>query len=265
MTSSHPYVTTASVMELRRRLLAQDWAVLHDVEHMRLASALDLQALAALRGDLQVRQFRRRLQHLFELDVLARLERRVGGPSSGSTGWVYGLGLAGQRLLDPEGGVSVRRPWTPRPSWLTHALASSHLYVVLKTADHAGQLHLLDYQPEPLCWRTFNDQGGSTTLKPDAFARFEVGDDVASVFIEVDCATESPATLSRKLDVYRQHWLSDAEQTEHGVYPEVLWLVPTNARQAVVRRVVDRQPADAQALHRAARYDDALGVFTEPP
>ncbi len=265
MTSSHHYVTTASVMELRCRLLAQDWAVLYDVGQMRLASALDLQGLAALRGDLQVRQFRRRLQHLFELGVLARLERRVGGPSSGSSGWVYGLGLAGQRLLDPAGGSSVRKPWTPRPSWLTHALASSHLYVVLKTADHAGALHLLDYQPEPLCWRTFDDQDGSTTLKPDGFVRFEVGEDIASVFIEVDCATESPATLGRKLDVYRRHWLRDAEQTEHGVYPEVLWLVPTDARRVVVERVVGRQPADAQALHRVARYDDALGVFIEPP
>ena len=259
------YVTTASVMELRARLLPQDWAVLHDVQQMRLASALDLQALAGLRGELKVRQFRRRLQLLHELRVLARLERRVGGTRAGSSGWVYALGVAGQRLLDPAGGVSVRRPWTPRPSWLGHALAASHLYVILKTAEHDGVLQLLQYQSEPQCWRSFDDQGQAVTLKPDGFARCELGDELVSAFIEVDCATESPATLGRKLEVYRRHWLTGREQSDHSVYPEVLWLVPTTARQRVLEKVVARQPVEAQVLHRVARYDDALQALTEPP
>ncbi|MGQ0434824.1 MAG: replication-relaxation family protein [Microthrixaceae bacterium] len=263
--TSNKYVTTRAVTELRQRLSDDDWAIVSDVERMRLASALDLQALASLRGEVQVRQFRRRLQRLFELDILARLDRRVGGARSGSTGWVYALGLAGQRLVDPGDGTSVRRPWTPRPSWLNHALASSHLYVVLRQADQAGDIRLLDYQSEPLCWRPIDAAEGQATLKPDAFVRFEVGDFVASVFVEVDMATESPATLHTKCETYRGHWLTDAEQTDHGVYPEVLWLVPTAGRRRVLEKVIDRQPEETRALHRVRLYDDARAAFIEPP
>lgn len=259
------YVTAAAVIELRQRLSDMDSAIVADVERMRLASALDLQALAGLRGAIAVRQFRRRLQRLFALDVLARLDRRVGGAGSGSTSWIYALGLGGQRLVDPGDGTSVRRPWTPRPSWLNHALASSHLYVELRQAEASGDLKLLDYQPEPLCWRPIDDGEGVATLKPDAFARYEVGDFVASVFVEVDMATESPATLHTKLEAYRRHWLTDAEQVEHGVYPEVLWLVPTPGRQRVLGKVIDRQPEETRALHRARLYDDARAAFIEPP
>lgn len=263
--TSHNYRTAASVLVLRRRLTEPDWAIVHDVERMRLARALDLQALAALREDLQVRQFRRRLQRLFELDVLARLERRIGGQRSGSSGWVYALGVAGQRLLDPGDGVSVRRPWTPRPSWLGHALATSHLYVVLRRADHGRSLRLLAYEPEPLCWRPFSDEHGDLTIKPDAFVRFEQGEDIVSVFVEVDCATESPATIAKKLDAYRRYWLSETEQRAHGVFPEVLWLVPAATRLRTLEATVARQPDDAQELHRVALYEQALPALIEPP
>lgn len=263
--SPNKYVTAAAVIELRERLSGGDWAIVTDVERMRLASALDLQTLASLRGEVQVRQFRRRLQRLFELDVLARLERRVGGAGSGSTSWIYALGVGGQRLVDPGDGTSVRRPWTPRSSWLNHALASSHLYVELRLAEQAGDIKLLDYQPEPLCWRPIDDAEAQTTLKPDAFVRFEVGEDIASVFVEVDLATESPATLHTKLETYRRHWMTDVEQTEHGVYPEVLWLVPTPGRQRVLGKVIERQPEETRALHRVRLYDDARAAFIEPP
>lgn len=263
--SPRKYVTAAAVIELRQRLTESDWAIVRDVARMRLASALDLQTLASLRGEVHVRQFRRRLQRLFELDVLARLDRRVGGVRSGSTSWVYALGLGGQRLLDPGDGTSVRRPWTPRPSWLNHALASSHLYVELCLAEQAGGVRLLNYQPEPLCWRPIDDAEGQSTLKPDAFARFEVGDEIVSLFLEVDMATESPATLHTKLQIYSRHWLTDAEQTAHGVYPEVLWLVPTAGRQQVLEKVIERQPEEARALHRVRLYGAARAAFIEPP
>ena len=104
-----------------------------------------------------------------------------------------------------------------------------------------------------------------TTLKPDAFVRFEVGDFVASVFVEVDMATESPTTLHTKLETYRRHWMTDAEQIEHEVYPEVLWLVPTAGRRRVLEKVIDRQPEETRALHRARLYDDSRAAFIEPP
>jgi hypothetical protein len=102
-------------------------------------------------------------------------------------------------------------------------------------------------------------------LKPDAFARFDVSVETASVFVEVDCATESPATLGRKCDVYHRYWLTEQEQDAHGVFPEVLWLVPSTARLQTMQKVIARQPPEAQALHRVALYDQALQAFLEPP
>lgn len=259
------YVTAASVMALRDQLTEADWAIVRDVQTMRLATGIDLQRLEALRGDLQVRQFRRRLQRLYEAQVLARLDRRVGGKAMGSSSYVYGLGLAGQRLLDDGDGTSVRRPWTPRAAWLNHALATSQVYIELRTAEAAGQLTGLHYEPEPVCWRSFVEGGQATVLKPDAFVSFETGEDEVSVFVEVDGATEGPTTIATKLDVYARHYLWGGEQETHGLYPEVLWLVPTSARQRVIEKVIARQPEETRRLHRVALQSETTRALLEPP
>jgi hypothetical protein len=183
------------------------------------------------------------LQQLHELGVLARLERTVGGQRAGSAGFVYRLGSAGQRLMANEHGGAIQRPWTPRPAWLRHALAASHLYVVLRLAEAEQRLRLLDYQPEPLAWRRFQAVGGqAVTLKPDGFARYELPDALVSSFLEVDCAIDSS-----------------------GVFPETLWLVPDQRRRAVLQRVIDQHPAEARRLFRVGCYDQARQLFTEPP
>jgi hypothetical protein len=250
--------------ELRHELTANEWAVLADISVMRVAAATDLQRLQELRQPVSVRQFRRLLAGLNERRVLYRLDRVVGGRARGSAGYVYVTGSAGQQLLANESDASVRRPWTPRPSWLSHALAASHLLVVLRELEHDSVLLLRQFQTEPACWRTFTDADGKATLKPDAFVRVDQGDYTDSYFIEVDCATESPATLSRKCAVYQRYWEAGVEQEGHGVFPQVLWLVPSTARAAVLRRVVTGQGPD-QALHAVATYDRAADIFREEP
>jgi hypothetical protein len=92
-----------------------------------------------------------------------------------------------------------------------------------------------------------------TTSGPDQFVRF----------VEVDCGTESPATLARKLTVYYRYYQSGIEQLRHELFPQVLWLVPTEARGTVLVDVAARQPPEAWQLHRIALYDDAASVFNE--
>lgn len=264
--SARPYVTQESMAELRSTISATERAILADVAAMRLALATDLQALQGLRQPVEARQFRRTLQRLHERHVLFRLERVVGGRRAGSAGFVYGVGIAGQRLLASDGDGPARRPWTPRPSWLRHALAVSHLYVLLRGLEADKALQLVRFEAEPMCWRSFSGpHGGVSTLKPDVFVRCDVGDFTDRYFIEVDCGTESPATLARKLDVYRHYWHTGREQQQGGVFPQVVWLVPTEARLDVMRRTVERQPADAQSLHRVAAYDDVQTLLTEEP
>jgi hypothetical protein len=231
---------------------------------MRLAEATDLQRLQTLRESLSVRQFRRLLAGLTQREVLFRLERSVGGRARGSAGYVYGVGRAGQRLVRAESADAVRRPWTPRPSWLRHALAVSHLYVLLRELEDKHVVKLDAFISEPDCWRQFLGDEGRVTLKPDAFLLIEHGDFEDRFFIEVDCGTESPATLARKCSVYRDYYSSGVEQAQSGVFPRVLWLVPTDRRAAVLKSVVGKQESP-DGLHAVARYDAVTDLLTEEP
>jgi hypothetical protein len=258
------YVTNRQLNELRTSLSANEWAVLKDVAVMRLAMANDLQRLQELRSPLGVRQLRRLLARLHEREVLFRLDRTVGGRARGSAGYVYGVGRAGHRLLIPNDEVAGPRPWTPRPSWLQHALAAGHLFVVLRELETDKRLDLVRFEAEPAAWRQFVDEGPTITLKPDAFVVIEHGDFRDSFFIEVDCDTESPTTVARKCEVYRRYWSAGDEQRRSGVFPQVLWLVPSDRRLAVLNRVIDAQ-GEASQLHIVARYDRAHAVFNEQP
>jgi hypothetical protein len=260
--SSSRYVTPTALAELHDRMLPDEWAVMHDVATMRLATTLQLQQLNALRSSVHVRSFRRLLQRLHEHQLLFRLERTIGGRRAGSAGYVWGVGLAGQRLL---GDQSPRRPWTPRPSWLAHALASSELYVKLRSLEARQRLAIDTFEPEPACWRSYSGPGGGMVdLKPDAFVRLAVGKYLDSYFVEIDCGTESPATLARKAAVYADYLDSGVEQAKRGVFPKVLWLAPTRARVAVIQRAIDRETATSE-LHVITTQDKALGVLLSDP
>jgi len=261
------YATNARLAELRWSLDELDWLLLRDVEAMRVAQATDLQALQDLRAELHVRSFRRRLQRLTEERLLERLDRVVGGRRAGSAGFVYILGKAGQQLLAAEHEQpATRRPWTPRPAWLAHALAVSRLYVTLRQAEAAARLKLVTFEAEPTSWRPFvGSHGTPTLLKPDAFVLVEQDLFSDRRFIEVDCGTESPATLARKFDVYWRYFQSGQEQLQHGIFPSVLWLAPTKAREDVLQAVAKRQPTDAQPLHVVSLYANANQTFSEEP
>ena len=264
--SRRQYVTAERLRGLRRSLTSEAWAVLGDVRTMRVAAALDLQTLHGLRGELRVRPFRRLLKGMADNGVLARLDgRTVGGRRAGSSGYVYVVGPAGQRLLAAEESLPVRRIWTPRPSWLAHALQVSHLYVMVREWESRYPVVCTAFVAEPGCWRPFPSVSGCAVLKPDAFIEVRHGEYVDSNFIEVDCGTESTATLRGKLDAYRRYWLGGIEQGRHGVFPRVVWLAPTAKRLDVLADVISQQPDGVSALHRVALYSDALGALTEEP
>jgi hypothetical protein len=260
------HVTATRLAALRWSLDDEDWAVLHDVARMRVAAALDLQALHGLRQELRVRPFRHLLKGMADRGVLTRMEgRSIGGKKAGSAGFVYVVGPAGQRLLAREESQPVRRTWAPRPSWLKHALAVAHLYVDLRQLEHRDLVKLQAFDSEPGCWRSFRASAAASVLKPDAYVEVAVGEFVDSYFIEVDCGTESPSTLARKFDTYAAYWQSGVEQRRRDVFPRVLWLAPTEKRRDVIAVVAARQPTTAQALHRVATYARFADVITGQP
>jgi hypothetical protein len=245
---------------LAEGLSPRDRAILATLRGLRLASGDQLGRLHFQGASLRER--RRVLASLALRRLVVRLDRRVGGVRAGSAGHIYALDVAGQRLTDrtgPAHGYRVRRPWTPGLLLTRHTLAITELDVRLVEAERRGELGLHGFVAEPQSWRRFLGRGGGpVTLKPDAALRLRVGPHDDHWFIEVDCGTESPLTLARKCDLYRAYWSSGQEQARHGVFPRVLFTVPTPARHAVVVDVLGRQPAEAWPLFTVCLFDEAV-------
>ena len=248
------YVTSGRMAELARALGAEEAFVLSHLAVMRLATAGQLQTLAGVQGEAAIRRFRRLLARMTEDRLIGRLERRIGGVRAGSAGFVYRLDIAGQRLVEP--GSLGRRPWTPRPSWLAHALTVSQLYVDLATMPTAK---LLGFEAEPASWRPFADGYSRQLLKPDGFAHLAIADGELLVYLEVDRRTESPATLRHKLEAYHRFWLGGGAQHTYGVMPLVVWTVPDQRRLQVIQGLVESQSPEAQVLHKVALQSEAVG------
>ncbi len=261
------YVTKDRVAALREVLTARDLEVVETLDLIRLATGEQLQRLHFPNGTgTQPRKARRTLKRLVDRRVLTRLSRTIGGARSGSSGYVYALDVAGQRLASgsgPAGGRRKRRPWTPGAAFVAHQAAVTELYVRLREAERDGALDLIEFWAEPLCWRRFTGRGGArVTLKPDAFVRIGTGDLEHLAFAEVDQDTHSVPAIGRKLAVYRRYFQTGREQERFGVFPRVVFLVPSEKRKEALVDLLGRQPAEHWPLFGVTLFDDALTVLS---
>ncbi len=254
-------------------LSPREWAVLSDLARVRLLTGRQVQRLHLREGSplTQARRTRSLLQRMNDLGLVHRLERRIGGVSAGSAGFVYGLAPSGQRLTTdrgPAGGRRRRRPWEPSRYFINHVLAVSELYVQLRAAEAASELELLAFEAEPECWRAWTGLGSERRLlKPDAFVSVATGDYEHRSFVEVDLSTESMSVLRRKTLVYVDYWQSGTEQQRHGVFPKVVWLVPDERRRSQLVAVLGRLPAETWQLFQVALIGDAVAALSarDPP
>lgn len=257
-------LTPNRIWQLSYGLSERDLAIVATLSKVRVASVRQLERLHFPN---QPRTARRVLAELSERRIVVRLGRSVGGARAGSAGHVYALDVVGQRLSQqggPAHGSRLRRPWTPGVRFLDHALAVSEVYAQLVEREREGGLELVEFQGEPESWRQFAPMGVPVTLKPDAFMRLGFENYEDSYFLEVDRATESVHTLVLKADAYHQYWNSGLEQHERGVFPKVVWLVPNQARQGVLKRALgsakDQEAAGLHAVEILGDWDDAIGL-----
>jgi hypothetical protein len=245
---------TAQLLAIGERLTRRERRLIEAVEHFSLLSQVHASQLLALDQQSSgssasvARSSRRVLQRLTELGLLARLERRIGGLRAGSSGYVYYLGPAGQRLLAYWRGEGlIRGRFRPEPGsrYVRHRLAVSQLYVDARLAAARGELELLGFDAEPQCWRRYADQfAGETLLKPDAYLRIGLGAYEDRFFVEVDLGTESRTVIARKLQTYIAYFRAGHEQAEHGVFPRVLLLTNSAERRAALIDLGARLSAD---------------------
>jgi Replication-relaxation len=251
------FVTSKRLQQLRDGLTARDWEIITTLSRVRVATAGQLQALHF--ANVASRRARRRLASMAGRRILARLPRTVGGSRAGSSGHVYALDVAGQRLSDLATGGRPGRPWPLGAGFLAHSLAVTEVYVRLVLAERAGLLHIARFVGEPGSWRRFfGPGGGRVVLKPDAYVVLLVGDDEDHWFLEVDLGTESAPTVARKCNLYRSYWQSGTEEARTGVFPRVLWLVRDERRAQVLHGVVQRQPGEAAELFDVALSSEVV-------
>lgn len=256
-----PRLSTRSLAEMAIHLEPRDLDILRTLRLVGVASAIQLERLHFRSGTQlsNARLCRKSLRHLSDLRLIGRLERSVGGQGRGGSGsWLYGLDVAGARLLNHSEGRRPRRPYEPSVVRLRHTLGVTECYVLAREAELQGALELLSFEAEPGCWRSYPSFGGTKTLKPDAFVALGIADRERRWFIEVDRGTTSAASLRSKLGAYLAYFDSGSERARSPIFPRILWLVPNLKRMDVLRGLIRRERDDSQRIHVVALFDEAV-------
>lgn len=235
------------------QLSDRDWNILRFVQQHRYANTIQVRrrffhrhatAPAAMRACARV------LDRLYRLRILGRLERRVGGVKHGSTSFVWCVDVVGDRLVREQADPRWR-PHEPSPPFLAHTLAITETHVQLYEAATEGQFQLNEVRVEAEAWRDFvTSSGAKSVLKPDLKVTIESDEFDDHWYVEIDRGTESLPVLIRKCRAYEDYRRTGRAQSEHGVFPRVLWVLPN-------RRRVDRLRAAI-----AAEADLPDGLFT---
>ncbi len=260
-------LTQVDLASLRQRLAKRDVAIVEMVGELRLASGHQLRNLyfapeKFATAETAARSCRRVLARLVRDYLLIRLDRRIGGVRAGSDGYVYALGPVGERLLDG----SVRRyRWYPEPTekYVQHTLAGGQVVVDLLAKHRSGSLSVLDWQPEPRCWRRVPSLGGNVTLRSDLYLALGVGDTELRWFVEIDRSSQSIPALIHKCRLYDSYYRSGVEQAEHDIFPRVLWITLDERRAERLHGAIARDRRLADALFIVTTADQALRVLTE--
>jgi hypothetical protein len=254
------------VLELQ--LTDRDIRILEDLDQFRLLTTRQIQRLhlpvrplgahatisAATRGTTRI------LTRLESLGIVARLERRIGGVKHGSASTIWHLGSAGERFLRHRRGDATRRRYQePGLMFVTHTLAVADVAVRLREHARAGHFDLLQLQSEPACWRPFTAATGEpVTLKPDLFAVTADTSTETHSFVEVDLGTEHMPAITRKCRVYQRYERTGIEQTEHGLFPAIVWIVPTQKRARDIRDAITKERALDPELFWVVATEQAL-------
>lgn len=254
------------LFSLRQRLSDRDLQLLQYTGALRLLAARQIQSL--LFPDEQhatprtaARCCRRVLERLSQQQLLARLERRIGGARAGSASHIYALTSLGQRVLDLDG--PRRRLWEPSGFFVDHTLAVAEFVVRLVAASRAGAFELVEWQSEPECWRDVTTLGGRLVLRPDLFVTVAVGEYELRWFVEVDRGSEHLPTLLRKCRLYHTYYKNGTEQRDSGVFPRVLWITVDQRRAQKLKELIAADGRLRTELFRVTTEPEALAAVED--
>ncbi len=255
--------TWAAAQRIQPRLSQRDHAIIGSLARTRVLTGQQLTRLHFddLSRHTQDRTRRRVVARLTGWQVLARLDRSIGGVRAGSTGWVYCLGPIGQRLIHLDAAVHaerIRTPWTPSLLFLQHSLAVAEVYVRLSEQARQGGPAVRVFQTEPACWWP---DGLGGWLKPDAYLELSAGSHADLIWLEIDRGTQSLPTLKRKLQTYAA-FAARGQQGPSSVLPYVVIATTTAERAAATAAMAASLPR-GQDIFRACTLAEVATILVE--
>ena len=212
-----------------------------------------------------VRQTTRHLTRLENRGLLLQLERRVGGWQGGSAPTIWALTTSGHRAITEQSG-GRQRPQLISTTFLEHLLAITESRIIAVETVRTIPDASLTVQTEPVCWRSYlGPHGQALTLRPDLHLLVGASKYTDSYFVEVDRATENPARVIDTCWQYVQYRRTGTEQKVHGVFPAVLWIVPTEKRRGQLRQHITTAELPTSMFHVLTLTDLPEVIRDGPP
>ena len=181
------------------------------------------------------------LNRLQSLGLITHLEKRIGGVRAGSKGMIWHITEAGARLLylGTEMQNARKRQLEPTPTFLCHTIAVTETFVqIVEICRDDPVMKLSRIEVEPDCWREYQKNGKTVSLRPDLYAKTVTGDFFDHLFIEMDLDTESPSAIVEKCRRYLEYYQTGKEQKTTGAFPLVLWIAPNENRKARMKEAI---------------------------
>ena len=207
-----------------------------------------------------LRQTQRHLASLAQQRLLTSLERRVGGWQGGSAVTVWAATTRGHRLVvaDEDEDEEVPRRQRPREvstTFLDHLLAITEVRTSIEEAVRQEEDTEATVALEPECWRTaLSPSGQVQVLRPDLAVNITSPAYEDRYLVEVDRATENPGRVIATCWRYQEHQ-AQASDGDDGVFPLVVWLVPSDRRRHRLERAIAHSTGLLRELFRVIRLD----------
>ena len=208
-----------------------------------------------------LRQTQRHLASLAQQRLLTSLERRVGGWQGGSAVTVWAATTRGHRLVAAENGEDEDAPRRQRPrevstTFLDHLLAITEVRTSIEEAVRQEADTEAAVALEPDCWRTaLSPSGQVQVLRPDLAVTITSPAYEDRYLVEVDRATENPGRVIATCWRYQEHQATTSQASDDGVFPLVVWLVPTDRRRHRLERAIAHSTGLLRDLFRVIRLD----------
>lgn len=259
--------TSRRLDDLHSQTSDRDSAMLASLDSHRYLTTSQLARLHFARepeGRIAIRGCVRVLGRLRHLGVVSRLDRQVGGVRAGSAAYVWSLTVTGERLLRRGTDAPYRRTQhLPSLDHLAHVLAVAEVHLLLIELSRSGRLELVGAELEPACWRRFvGPDSAPQILKPDLAAVTADADFETAWLVEVDRGREGMAVLLKKCAQYTSYYRTGREQAANGVFPYVLWLLPSVERAERLEREIECAHGIESELFRFSTPSSLLATLT---